>query len=176
MLSQAQCQRLESLVYIVLTGYCEPYILTTFQLRLLAWIRLNLPEEGEFVRFWKLFICGKWFFFWVRFKWLFVRFLTFDFACILFKDERFDLVGFMVRFWGGVSWEPGDLGRLRCHGSTCKEHYRCVISHITITLCGKKNNDMVRLVRASECEVDGVDMIIKIPRLQVIKRIALPSG
>ena len=62
--------------------------------------------------------------------------------------------------WSPSGWEPQshcDFGRLRCHGSTCKEHYRCVISHTTITPCGKKNNDMVRLVRASECEVDGDD-------------------
>ena len=63
--------------------------------------------------------------------------------------------------WSPSGWEPQshcDFGRLRCHGSTCKEHYRFVISHSTITPCGKKNNDVVRLVRASECEVDGDDI------------------
>ena len=33
-----------------------------------------------------------------------------------------------------------------------------MISHPTITPFGKKNNDVVRLVRASECEVDGDDI------------------
>ena len=48
--------------------------------------------------------------------------------------------------WSPSGWEPQshcDFGRLRCHGSTCKEHYRCVISHSTITPCGKKINDVV---------------------------------
>ena len=41
------------------TWYCELYIVTKCQLRLLAWISLNLRRRRGVVRFWKLFACGK---------------------------------------------------------------------------------------------------------------------